>query len=159
MATAPRITIINDTGAIVASWNCGTVQASNYSSILTIKVWNNKGGSTAVSDLKDASITTVDIDGGQSSDVVAGQWVQVNVPKMDGRDDVWTQIGGSKTKSIRADGLGSAVGNVIRGDANDGADTEVNAKNYATCRLKVHVPLNATPGTKMWKTRLNGYYV
>ena len=157
MATAPRITIVNDIGTTVASWNCGTVQAANYSNVLTILVWNNKGESTAVSDLKDASITTVDIDGGTSSDVVQGKWVQVNVPSMDG-DSTWTAIGGSTVKYIRADGLGAAAGNVIRGTANDGS--VLNSKtNYATCRLKVYVPINATPGTKMWKTRLNGYYV
>lgn len=155
---APNITIVNDSDITVASWDCGTVQANSDSAILTIRVWNNRGGSTALSDLKDASITTLDIDGGSSSDVVAGKWVQVNVPNLDGNTTTWTAVGGSTVKFIRADSLTSADGNVIRGTANDG--TVVNsAANYATCRLKAHVPLNATPGTKTWKTRLNGYYV
>lgn len=156
--SAPSITIVNDSDVTVASWDCGTVQANSDSAILTILVWNNRGGSAALSDLKDASITTLDIDGGSSSDVVAGHWVQVNVPGIDGDMTTWTSIGGATVKYLRADSLTSADGNVIRGVANDG--TVANGKaNYCTCRLKAHVPLNATPGTKTWKTRLNGYYV
>jgi putative cofactor-binding repeat protein len=155
---APSITIVNDSDITVASWDCGTVQANSDSTILTILVWNNRGGSTALSDLKDVSITTLDIDGGSSSDVVAGKWVQANVPKVDGNNTTWTAIGGTTVKYLRADALAAADGNVIRGIANDGTFT--NAKsNYCTCRLKAHVPLNATPGTKVWKTRINGYYV
>jgi putative cofactor-binding repeat protein len=155
---APSITIVNDSDITVASWDCGTVQANSDSTILTILVWNNRGGSTALSDLKDVSITTLDIDGGSSSDVVAGKWVQANVPGIDGNNTTWTAIGGTTVKYLRADALAAADGNVIRGIANDGTFT--NAKsNYCTCRLKAHVPLNATPGTKVWKTRINGYYV
>jgi putative cofactor-binding repeat protein len=155
---APSITIVNDSDITVASWDCGTVQANSDSTILTILVWNNRGGSTALSDLKDVSITTLDIDGGSSSDVVAGKWVQANVPGIDGNNTTWTAIGGTTVKYLRADALAAADGNVIRGIANDGTFTN-SKSNYCTCRLKAHVPLNATPGTKVWKTRINGYYV
>lgn len=156
--SAPIITIVNDADQTIANWDCGTVQANNDSAILTVRIWNNKAQTSAVSDLKDASITTLDIDGGVSSDVVSGKWVQINAPYVDGNETTWTQIGGSTLKYVRADGCNAADGYVIRGTANDGSAT--NAKvNYATCRLKVHVPLNATPGVKTWKTRLNGYYV
>lgn len=156
--SAPIITILNDSEVTVASWDAGTVQADHDSSVLTLRVWNNKGGSTAVSDLKDVSITTLDTDGGTSTDVVVGKWVRVNVPALDGSSTSWTSIGGATVKNVRADGLTSAAGYVIRGTTNDGTLTGA-TPNYATIRLKVHVPLNATPGTKVWKTRLNGYYV
>lgn len=155
---APSITVVNDVDASISNWDCGTVQANFDGPILEIKIWNNRGGSNALSDLKDVSITTLDIDGGASTDVVAGKWVQVNVPEIDGDLTTWTAIGGTTTKQLRADGLLPADGAVIRGVANDG--TYSNAKtNYCTLRLKVHVPLNAQPGGKTWKTRLNGYYV
>lgn len=156
--SAPIITIVNDADMTIANWDCGTVQANNDSAILTVRIWNNKGQSSAVSDLKDASLTTLDIDGGVSSDVVSGKWVYVNAPQVDGNESTWTQVGGATLKYIRADGLNSSDGYTIRGTANDGNLTNSKA-NYATCRLKVHVPLNATPGVKTWKTRLNGYYV
>lgn len=153
---APIITIVNKAGTTIANWDCGTVQANNDSATLEILIWNNKGNSTAVSDLKDASLTTLDIDGGISSDVVQGKWVQVHVPSMD-NEGTWTQIGGSTLKYIRADGCNSSDGYVIKGGANDGSSSATT--NFSTCNLKVHVPLNATPGVKTWKTRLNGYYV
>lgn len=155
---APSISIVNDSDIAVTGWDCGTVQANSDSAILTLKIWNNRGGSTAISDLKDVSITTLDVDGGSSSDVVSGKWVQVNAQYVDGSTSVWTAIGGTTLKYLRADNLVAADGFVIRGIANDG--TFANSKsNYCTCRLKAHVPLNATPGTKTWKTRINGYYV
>ena len=123
---APVITVEkNDTGTTVASWDAGTVQANNDSDIFTIVIWNNKGNTTsAVSDLKDASITTLDMDGGTSSDVVAGKWVQINVPAIDGTDTTvatnWSAIGGATMKYIRADGLPASAGSVIRGTTNDG---------------------------------------
>ena len=155
---APSITIVNDADVTVASWDSGTVQANTDSAILKIHIWNNRGGSSALSDLKDASITTLDIDGGSSSDVVAGKWVQVNCACVDGSETVWQAVGGTTVKFIRADSLNASDGYVIRGTTNDGTFSNSKA-NYSTCRLKVHVPLNATPGTKTWKTRLNGYYV
>lgn len=153
---APIITIWNTDGQQVASWDCGTVQANNYSAVLSLKIWNNKSGASDVSDLQGVSITTLDIDGGSSSDVVAGKWVQVNVPAMDG-ENVWSSIGGTTVKSLRADALSGDSGYIIRGTQNDGTSNATT--NYCTVNLKAHVPLNATPGTKTWKTRINGYYV
>jgi hypothetical protein len=73
---------------------------------------------------------------------------------------VWTAVGGTTTKMIRADGLNSADGNVIKGTTNDGvAATAASKANYATVNLKVSVPINATPNTYNFKTRINGYYV
>ena len=155
---APSITIVNEFDTTIASWDCGTVQANTDSGILTMTIWNNRGGGTATSDLKDVSITALDVDGGSTTDVVAGKWTQVNVPAVDGNSTTWTAVGGSTTKMLRADGLASSDGSVIRGTVNDGSLAS-SKPNYVTCRLKVHVPLNAQPGTKDWKMRLNGYYV
>lgn len=155
---APSITVVNDLDQTVANWDAGTVQANNDSAILTLLIWNNRGGQTALSDLKECTITSLDIDGGSSSDVVSGKWVNVNVPSIDGNQTTWTQVGGATTKSLRADGVQAQDGFIIKGTTNDG--NKNNSKpNYCTARLKVHVPLNATAGTKTYKLRINGYYV
>jgi hypothetical protein len=156
-SSAPDITIVNDSDVLISNWDVGTVQANTDSNILKALIWNNKGGSNALSDLRDVTITSLDTDGGTSSDVVAGKWVQINVPKMDGNQTTWAAIGGSTTRSLRSDALSASDGAVIRGTANDGSTTNSTA-NYCTIRLKVHVPLNAMPGTKNWKMRINGYY-
>ena len=154
---APSITIVNDSDATIANWDVGTVQANTDSNILKAIIWNNRGGGVALSDLRDVTITALDIDGGASTDVVAGKWTQVNVPNIDGNETTWTAIGGATTKSLRADGLSAADGPIIKGTANDGS-LATSKVNYCTIRLKEHVPLNANPGTKNWKMRLNGYY-
>ena len=157
MSTVPSITVVDDTDVTVVNHDFGTVQATKESSILTCLIWNNKGGGTALSDLRDVNITSLDTDGGSTSDVVVQQWVQVNVPALDGATNVWTKIGGTTKKSLRADGY--TCSNGISGATNDGNKTTTSSKiNYCTVRLKVVVPLNAMPGTKNFKIRINGYY-
>ena len=72
----------------------------------------------------------------------------------------WTQVGGSTVKFLRAVGVAAADGNIIKGTVNDGVANTIGSKvNYTEINIKVHVPLNAVPGTKSWKMRLTGYYV
>ena len=108
----------------------------------------------------DVSITSLDVDGGASSDIVAGKWVRINCPTVDGNASTWTQVGGSTVKFLRAVGVAAADGNIIKGTVNDGIANTIGSKvNYTEINIKVHVPLNAVPGTKSWKMRLTGYYV
>ena len=158
---APSITVVNaSTNATQTNWSVGVVKANNDSSTLQILIWNNRGGSTTLADLRDASITSLDTDGGAASDPVANKWLKVNAPNMTEVASAWTAVGGTTTKMIRADGLSSSDGNVIKGTANDGnASTAASKANYATINLKVSVPISATPNTYNFKTRINGYYV
>lgn len=157
---APSITVVNaSSNTTQTNWSCGVVKANNSSAVLTIQIWNNRGGSTALADLRDASITALDIDGGNSSDPVANKWLHVNVPQMDGTS-AWTAIGGTTTKFIRGDSVSASEGNIIKGTINDGnAGTTASKANYTTVNLRVDVPVNATPNTYNFKTRINGYYV
>ena len=158
---APSITVVNaSTNTTQTNWSVGVVKANNDSSVLQILIWNNKGGSNALSDLRDVTITSLDTDGGAASDPVANKWLKVNAPEMQEVASAWTAVGGTTTKMIRADGLASTDGNVIKGTANDGnASTAASKANYATINLKVSVPISATPNTYNFKTRINGYYV
>jgi len=157
---APSITVVNAaTNTTIPNWSVGVVKANNSSTVLSIQIWNNRGGSTDLADLRDASITSLDIDGGNSSDPVANKWLHVNVPQMDGASS-WTPVGGTSTKFIRGDTVTATEGNIIKGTANDGnASTTASKVNYTTVNLRVDVPVNATPNTYNFKTRINGYYV
>ena len=157
---APSITVVNAaTNTTIPNWSVGVVKANQSSTVLSIQIWNNRGGSTDLADLRDASITSLDIDGGNSSDPVANKWLHVNVPEMDGASS-WTAVGGTSTKFIRGDTVTATEGNIIKGTANDGnASTTASKVNYTTVNLRVDVPVNATPNTYNFKTRINGYYV
>ena len=157
---APSITVVNDaTNTTITNWSVGIVKANQSSNVLAIQIWNNRGGSTALSDLRDASITALDINGGNTSDPVANLWLHVNVPTMDG-PSTWTAVGGTTTKFIRGESISATQGNIISGVANDGnAATQASQGNYTKVNLRVDVPINATPNTYNFKTRINGYYI
>jgi hypothetical protein len=157
---APSITVVKaSTNTTITNWPVGVVKANNSSTVLSIQIWNNRGGSTDLADIRDASITSLDTDGGNSSDPVANKWLHVNVPQMDGASS-WTGVGGTTTKFIRGDTVTASEGNIIKGTHNDGnATTTASKANYTTVNLRVDVPVNATPNTYNFKTRINGYYV
>ena len=157
---APSITIMDESDRSVTNWDAGVVQASNESAVFSIYVWNNRNGSTAISDLKDVTITALDIDGSSNGELVAGKWVRVNVPKVDGNVSTWTPVGGSDGKHLQAEAVTAASDFTIKGTINDGNKNTTSSKqNYCKVNLKVVVPVNATPGTKTYKIRVNGYYV
>ena len=148
---APSITIMDESDKSVTNWDAGVVQASNESAVFSIYVWNNRNGSTAISDLKDVTITALDIDGSSNG---------VNVPKVDGNVSTWTPVGGSDGKHLQAEAVTAASDFTIKGTVNDGNKNTTSSKqNYCKVNLKVVVPVNATPGTKTYKIRVNGYYV
>lgn len=154
--TAPQLTVVNsNTDTAVTTWDCGVVQANSTSNQLEILIWNNRSGTTAVADLKDANITTL-ANNTAGQEVVDGKWVKVNAPSMDG---VWTAVGGTSGKMIRADGLSASNGNVIKGTANDGnKNTTASKQNYCTVKIKTVVPANTTAGVRDFIIRINGYW-
>ena len=156
---APVLSVVDVNDVAVTSWDNGVVQANSASPILEIIIWNNRGGETAVADLKEANITALDIDGRAITEVVQGKWVNVNVPQVDGNTTTWTKIGGNTAKMIRADGLNTASGYVIKGTANDGNKaTAASKSNYCTVRLKTVVPAGTSAGIRDYRIRINGYW-
>lgn len=154
---APSLTVVDSSDHTVTQWDNGVVQANNESAVLELIVWNNRGGSVALSDLKEANITALDVDGRAVTEVVTNKWTRVNVPSIDGSDNIWTPVGGSIAKSLKADGVGTTEGFVIKGEANDG--TLANSKNnYCTVRLKTKVPAGVDAGIRDWKMRIQGYF-
>ena len=156
---APSITVVDTSDRTVTTWDNGTVQAQNYSAVLSIRVWNNRGGAVTLSDLKDVTVTALDTDGGATSDVVTGKWVQINCPRIDGNTTTYVAVGGSTVRYLQADGVARSEGYTIKGTANDGlASTTASKVNYSTANMRVYVPVNANPGTRNFKIRSNGWY-
>jgi hypothetical protein len=153
----PVITLYDITNTtVVTTWDVGVVQAQIPSASLTINIWNNKGQSAAVSDLKECNITVLDSSGDTANDDVArDKWIQINEPSVDGNTTTWTQIGGSTTKDIKANS--GVSGNTISGVANDG-NIISSPSNVCTVNFRVVAPINSTPGNKTFKIRLIGYY-
>ena len=131
----PLIGLYDSTSSsLVGTYDWGTIKAQTPTPVLTIQVWNNKNGKDDVSDLKEPQIEVLDSNGlTADTDVPKFKWVQVNIPSVDGNNSTWTPIGGTTTKMIRADGLASTDGNVIKGTANDGnASTAASKANGNT---------------------------
>lgn len=154
---APSLTVVDSSDRTVTNWDNGVVQANSEGAILSLIVWNNRGGAVALSDLKEANITALDVDGRAITEVVTNKWVRVNVPSIDGSTNVWTPVGGSIAKSLRADGVDPTDGFVIKGEANDGS-LENSKNNYCTVNLKTKVPAGVEAGIRDWKMRIQGYF-
>lgn len=153
----PQIAIYNASNTeLVSTWDVGTLKAQKPSEVLTINIWNNKGGITAVSDLKEAYLMVLDSVGDTANDDVAkDKWVQINIPSIDGNANVWTPIGGTDGKDLKANGVNGEF--TIKGDANDGtAGTSYN--NVATVNLRIVAPPNSTPQDHYFKIRIVGYF-
>lgn len=153
----PQIAVYNSTDSgIISLWDLGTVKAQVISPVLCVYVWNNRGGSTTVSDLKDCWVTCMDADGDTANDDVAKDgWIQVNVPSIDGDEDTYTRIGGALGKDVRA--MAGVSGNYIAGTANDG--TLANSQpNYAQLNFRCMAPPNSNPGEKFFRILIKGYF-
>jgi hypothetical protein len=153
----PQISVYDASNtSLVSNWNIGVLKAQVPSNVLTINIWNNKGGSTAVSDLKEAYLMVLDSNADTANeDVARDKWIQINEPSVDGNSDIWTPIGGSKGKDIKANS--GVTDNMISGIANDG--TAANSpKNVCTVNLRAVAPPNSNPGDKAFKVRLTGYF-
>lgn len=155
--SAPVLTVVDTRDVPVSNWDNGVVQASQESSILTIIIWNNRGNEVSVADLKDASITALDIDGRAITEVVANKWVRVNVPAMDNSENVFVPVGGSTVRMLRADGLNESAGYTIKGSSNDGTLTN-SQENYVLVRLKTVVPAGVSAGIRDWRLRISGFF-
>ena len=153
----PQLSIYNDTNTeLVNSWNIGTLKAQIPSEVLTINIWNNKGGSTTVSDLKEAYLMVLDNTGDTAlMDIPRDKWVQANVPNIDGNTITWTPIGGTAGKDLKGNSI--SLENAISGKSNDGVAAN-SPENVCTVNLRVVAPPNADPGDKFFKIRITGYF-
>lgn len=153
----PLIGIYNESNtALQATWDVGIVRAQTPSDELTINIWNNRTGAVDVSDLRDPMIAVLDANGLTSDTAVPkDKWVQVNVESVDGDTTTWTPIGGTTTKTLRANY--GVTDDIIKGTVNNG-DPLLFPQNVCTTKLRIVAPLNSIPGDFSFKVRLTGYF-
>lgn len=138
----------------VTTWDLGVVDAGTVSTDSTFLIWNNRGGSGAVSDMTNCTITTKDSGGGNTGELLLNKWIEA---KLLG-DSTYTAVGGATTKAIK--GGNSAPTGTISGAAND-ANTATTATQscYATVILHANVPPTATAGNVDFLTRIAYQYI
>lgn len=141
--------------AEITNWAIGVVDAGSVSTEKQMLIWNNRGGSSAVSNMTNCTITTKDSSGGDTGELVLNTWIEVQVNSMGEVD--FTPIGGTTTKVIEASGVTAGVGEIL-GTINDG--TVANSPdNFADVTLRANVPSNATAGNISFLTRVSYQYV
>lgn len=156
----------------ITKWDIGTVDAGSISADFGVLIWNNRGGTTDVSDMQDCTITTKDSLGGNSGELVVNKWIEVKVDTLN--ETTFTPIGGNTTHPIRttgsttnADGTFtpgvaphiSDTGSVdILGVKNDGTKTNA-AGNFVEVTLHANVPSTASAGVVNFLTRVAYKYV
>lgn len=146
-----------DNTSQVTQWDIGTVDAGSVSATFSVLIWNNRGGSTAVSDMTNCTITTKDSSGGNTGELVTNTWIEVRVDSLS--ETNFTPVGGTVTKDIRGKVATNPAG-VIKGSANDGAiATAASQGNFAEATLRANVPPTATAGLVNFLTRVSYQYV
>lgn len=139
----------------VSRWDIQTVDAGTVSPPTTFLIWNNRGGTTVVSDMFNCTITTKDSAGGNTGELVLNKWIEVKVDTM--QEANFTAIGGIATKAIKAGG--NATASYIHGDINDGnIATTATQRNFAQVTLHANIPPTATAGNVDFLTRVAYQY-
>lgn len=83
MAIAPKVEFTQPNGTTpVSLLDFDTVDAGTFSREFSILVWNNRGQSSAVSDMTQCTVTTHDQNGGNTGELVTGRWIEVRVDSM-----------------------------------------------------------------------------
>lgn len=165
-------TLNDGNGGPTSTWNAGTVDADSYSAVKELWVFNNKGGSEAVSDMTNVFVTTKDSNGLDGGPVADKSQAVVEVSMWDGASGTWKPwkeiYGSSVTEDVlNAAGWvadGDTIANRISGmvnptDPNDTNYSDPNTlKKHAKMKLRLHVFENATAGPMAWKTRVSYQY-
>lgn len=152
---APIFTWMNSTNTSqMTSWPVGTVDAGTPSPDTTFLIWNNRGGSTDVSDATSCTITSKDAGGNDTGELVQNLWVKVRVDSMG--ETEFSDIGGATTKSIKAGG--TAPAGTIKGTSNDGTTTN-SVVNFAQVTAHVTPHALATAGQVNFLLRVSYTYV
>lgn len=161
----------------VTRWDIGYVNASEVSPDFTFLIWNNRKGVVDVPDMQNAVITVKDELGGNTGELVEGQWIEVKVDQIDldffpiGWDAITnTEVSRPiKTLGSTTNSNGTFTPNVpphdtpngevsILGVANDGT-LQNSAGNVVKATMRCRVPGNAASGVINFRTRVRFQYV
>lgn len=137
-----------DNQTVWDKWEIGTVDAGSPSKNSVFLIWNNRGQQEDISDAEDCTLTTKDVAGGDTGDLVDGKWIWARVDTMG--ETGFSQIGGTTTKPIKAGG--SAPAGTISGKKNSG--TLADTANFAQVTLYALPSITATAGNVNFLLRL-----
>lgn len=149
---SPNITMTDINSAALPSLQFGNVDANSTSDVQTVYIWNNQGGSQALSDATSTTITTktrLGLDIGDTiangQEVVTNLYLQKKCTSLS--EGSFTPTGGPTTASI-----GSSVGGtgVISGSING---------DNAIVALRIAAPSNVTQGPVQFIIRVNYFYI
>jgi hypothetical protein len=129
-------------------WPIGVVDAGSPSKETTFLIWNNKGLGTDLSDMTNCTITTKDVLGSNTGEVVMNKWIEARVDSLS--ETTFTPVGGTITKIVQAGGAAGA--GRIKGTANDGSLGAL--VNYAKVTMRANIPSTATAGNFTFLTRI-----
>ncbi|MBW7474080.1 hypothetical protein K0T92_04945 [Paenibacillus oenotherae] len=150
----PTISWFNATNTNEAtSWQIGQVDAGSTSADRTFLIWNNRGGATELPDCSATTITTKDIAGGDTGELVVDKWIKARVDSMS--ETSFTAIGGTTTKAVKAGG--TAPAGTIKGSINDGTIAN-SAANFAQVTFHATPTAIATAGSTDFLLRLTYTY-
>lgn len=146
---SPLITVTDAGSATISSLSYNNVDSGSNSGIITVLVWNNKGGSQVISDAVQATITTKTFNGQDTGDTVQnGQeivtYTMLNTQCTSQGDVSYTPVGGPITAPI-----GNVTTGTIQGTVG-GTAARVNTKIIAVS--------NVTAGPAQFLLRLNYLY-
>ena len=171
--TQPVVSWCDSTNSLISSTlNFNVVDAGTDSSVVKLYIWNNKGGSAAVSNMTSCTITTKDQSGNDTGYVVTQQWSKVSCISAGEAAVPANAIGGTQGANLGTGftgaehaiaGYNQATG-IIAGAINDGTLTGVAGTDgktlgaYAEVNVVVHPPLNTVAGQQSFAFRVNYQY-
>ncbi|MEM3462894.1 MAG: hypothetical protein QXJ15_04430 [Candidatus Bathyarchaeia archaeon] len=148
---APSISFTDTSDNALSSVNYGTVDAGSNSSTITFRIWNNKGGSSSVSDAQECKLTTWDNTSHNSNNNVNGA---DSKPRPYCKQTYYdtTPVSDSYTNAWGADNKHSLPGN-------DGVIGGGMGGHYAQVDTYIAVPASASPGQVSFVWTLHYVYV
>lgn len=162
----------------ISRWDIGVVDAGTVSDNFTFLIWNNRAKDSDVPDMLDCRITTKDEMGGETGELITGQWIEVKVDSLSETTfkpigyDAENNVVVSRAIKTRASTTYNSVistpevpphtsvgGEVcILGVANDGTIAN-SAGNFVQVTLHANIPSTAVAGLINFKTRITYKYV
>jgi len=146
---SPLFTVTDASSATITSVSYNNVNAGSTGGIVPLLFWNNKGGTSIISDAVQVSVTTKTFNGLDTGDTVAnGQEIVTNlifnIECTSQGDTVYTAVGGPTTAPI-----GNAAPGTISGAVGG---------TYAFVNTKIVAPNTVTAGPAQFLIRLNYLY-
>jgi len=156
MSLEPQVSFYNRTTNVdlsVSGWTVGTVKASEESSVLALRVWNNRGGSELASSMQDCSLFILDSLDGKSEPIVTGGWLKGKCLSLG--DSSFIALDAVDVLEIGSQS--HPTDTIIDGDINDGTDT--NVSNFSDIDLKFVPAFGATHGLKNFSVAIKYFFV